>query len=81
MHIGGFSEREEIQMETGPLLITDVQRGHPVIGVVEVVKGKANLLEIVRALDAAGRFPRCLNRWQQQCHQDANNGNDNEEFH
>jgi hypothetical protein len=43
--------------------------------VVVVVKGQANLLEIVFALSASCRFPRLLNGRKQQGNQDGNNRN------
>src|SRR4051812_4035390 len=40
--------------------------------VVEVLQSEPELLaKLVQALVSPGRFTRCLNRWQQQSHQDA----------
>ena len=48
--------------------------------VVVIVHGDAELLEVVDALGAAGRFAGRLNRRQQQRHQDANNGDHHQEL-
>ncbi len=45
-----------------------------------VVAGDADLLEVVAALAAAGRFPGLLDRRQQDGHQDGDDGDDNEQF-
>jgi hypothetical protein len=47
---------------------------------VEIVDGQADLLTVVGALDAAGRLPDLLDRRQQQGDQDADDGNDNQQF-
>jgi hypothetical protein len=39
------------------------------------VQRESNLLQIVFALRTPGRFPRLLNRWQQQGDQHADDGN------
>ncbi len=49
-------------------------------GVVVVQHSKADLLELVRALIAAGGFAGCLDGGEQQRDQDADDGNDNQQF-
>ena len=44
------------------------------------LNGQADLLEIVLALGAAGRFAGGLDRWQQERYQDANDRDDNQQF-
>jgi hypothetical protein len=44
------------------------------------VKGDAELLEVIRALQPPGRFPSRLNRGQQEGHENADDGNDNQQF-
>ena len=45
-----------------------------------VVHRQANLLQIVFALRAPGRFTCLLNGWQQQGNQDRNDGNDHQQL-
>jgi hypothetical protein len=45
------------------------------VGVVKVMNGQNQLLVIVAALRAASRLAGCLNGWQQQSHQHANDRN------
>jgi hypothetical protein len=42
--------------------------------------GEPNLLEIILALRPASRFSGSLDRRQQQCHKDANDGDHDEQF-
>src|SRR5262249_14592251 len=51
-----------------------------VMGIVVLMKGQANLLEVILALHAVGRLPHLLNRRQEQTDQDADDGNDHEQF-
>jgi hypothetical protein len=44
------------------------------------VKGDAELLEVIRALQPPGRFPSRLNRGQQEGHENADDGNDHQQF-
>src|SRR5205823_10711265 len=46
----------------------------------DVVRGERNLLELVRALHAAGGFTSGLHRRQEQCHEHANDGDHDEEL-
>jgi hypothetical protein len=55
--------------------VIDVAR-EPAIGVVIIVHAERNLLEIVRALGAAGCFTGGLNCRQEQRDEDADDGND-----
>ena len=48
--------------------------------VVMVLKTKADLLEVILALRAAGGFPRGLHGRQQQCYQDADDRDDHQQF-
>jgi hypothetical protein len=48
------------------------------VDVVVVVQGNTKLLQIIRALASPGGFPRGLNGRQQQRHQNADNGDDNQ---
>ena len=41
-----------------------------------IVHRQADLLEVVRALDAPGRLPGCLHRGQQESDQDGDDGDD-----
>ena len=45
-----------------------------------IVHRKAELLDVVLALRAAGSFSRLLNGWEQERDKDANNGDDDEEL-
>jgi len=45
------------------------------------VQPQSNLLEIVLALGPSGSFTSCLYGRQQQRHQNANDGNDNEQLY
>src|SRR5262249_2175031 len=51
----------------------EVAGGKGFIGVVVVVTGEADLLEIVGTLDAGGGLPHALNRWKQQADEHGNN--------
>lgn len=62
------------------IVVANEGRGKVQERVVEVVRGQANLFQIVAALHTACCFPSLLNRRQQQRDQDANNGNYYEEF-
>jgi hypothetical protein len=57
----------------------DVAR-QPSGDIVIVMKGNAELLEIIAALGSPGRFPRRLHRGQQQRHEDADDGNYDQQF-
>ena len=52
-----------------------------VVGLRVIVQRQAELLELVAALDAPGRFSRRLHRRQQQRDQDADDRNDHQQFH
>jgi hypothetical protein len=45
-----------------------------------VVQRQPDLLEVVLALRATGRFAGLLNSREQECNEDGNNRNDHEEF-
>jgi len=49
--------------------------------VVERLESDADLAEVVRATGAAGRFAGGLDRWQEQRHQDADDGDHYQQFH
>jgi hypothetical protein len=49
-------------------------------GVIMVVKGDTNLLQIIRAGSSPSRLTRLLHGWQQKADKDANDGDDNEQF-
>lgn len=51
-----------------------------VVGVVIVVEAQSELLQIVDALGASSRLSRRLNGRQQKRNQDANNGNNDQQF-
>jgi hypothetical protein len=51
------------------------------VSIVVVLARQSHLLEMVGALNAAGRFPRRLHGREQQRHQNADDGNDNQQFH
>jgi hypothetical protein len=42
---------------------------------------KTDLPEVVLAVRATRRFPRCLNRREQQCDQHADNGDNHKQFY
>jgi hypothetical protein len=44
------------------------------------VKRQTQLLEIVLALHPSSRFPRALNGWQKQPHENADNGDDHQQL-
>jgi hypothetical protein len=46
-----------------------------------VLHRQAHLLELINAGTTPRRFTGGLNRGQQECHQDAYDGNDHQEFH
>jgi hypothetical protein len=46
-----------------------------------VVQSETELLQVVAALHAASCLAGCLDGWQKQTHQDANDGDDYQEFH
>jgi hypothetical protein len=46
----------------------------------KIVRGETNLLEAIGALHSAGRFASRLNGWQQQRHQDPNDGNHHQQL-
>ena len=48
--------------------------------VVVVLKRQPELLEVVLALHPPGRFAGSLHRRQEQCHQDADDGDDDEQL-
>jgi hypothetical protein len=50
------------------------------IGLFSVDHTQRQLLEIVLALHPASRLPRHLHRWQEQRHENANDGNHNEQL-
>jgi hypothetical protein len=55
--------------------------GQLVVGRVVVVNRQPQLLEIIAAAHPTSCFPGCLHCWQQQPHQNANNGNDHQKLH
>jgi hypothetical protein len=50
------------------------------MGAMVVVQGNANLLHVVPALHSPRRLPRALHRRQEQADQNADNGDDDQEF-
>jgi hypothetical protein len=46
-----------------------------------ILTGDSDLLEVVRAMRAAGRFSGRLNRRQQQSHQDPDDGDNDQQLH
>jgi hypothetical protein len=50
------------------------------MGAVKVVKGQANLLEVVLAFGATGGFAHSLDRGQQQANQKRDDGNNDQEL-
>jgi hypothetical protein len=48
--------------------------------VVVIVKREGDLLEVVHALHAMGRFPRPLDGWDEQSNQGANDGDHDEQL-
>jgi hypothetical protein len=46
-----------------------------------IVSRQADLLQVVQALCAAGCLTNLLNGWQQKANQNANDGNDDEQFY
>jgi hypothetical protein len=56
------------------------RRGHHFMSALVVVNGDAILLQIIAAATAAGRFTGGLDGGQEQGHQDANDGDDDEQL-
>ena len=71
------------QRHEAPAMIREeaTHRRERLIGVVVIVQGQAPLLEVVGALAAAGGFAGGLHGRQEQGDQNANNGDDDEQFH
>jgi hypothetical protein len=61
--------------------IVNSGRGKVIASGSRIVQSQTNLLEIVLATHASGRFPRGLNGGEEQGHQYVDNGNDNQQFH
>jgi hypothetical protein len=51
------------------------------VGVVEVLNSDAELANVVDALGTASRFAGGLDSWQQQCDEDADDGDDDQELY
>jgi len=43
-------------------------------------RSQGQLLQLIHARATARRFPRRLNRWQQQCHQHTDDGDHDQQF-
>lgn len=86
--IGPLGERQHQRAPSRPAtvatrrvaVVTNEGRRQEEIGVMKILRGQANLLEIVRALHAAGSLARGLHCGQQQRDQDADDGDDDEEL-
>jgi hypothetical protein len=59
----------------------DVHRQLLFVRVSVVVHSQRDVLQVVGALHPPSRFTRGLNRWQQQRYQDADDGDDDKQFH
>jgi len=59
----------------------DFTSGEIVESVMKVMQSQDKLLQFVNALGAPRGRPRRLHRWKQQRNKNANNCNDNEQFH
>ena len=55
------------------------RRKHPLGGFI-IQHRQTNLFHVVRALKTPRGLPCCLNRWQKQSDQDADNGDHHEQF-
>jgi hypothetical protein len=58
----------------------DIFRREVVVGVVVIVQGEADLVEVVAALHAGRGFANLLHRGQQKPDQDADDGDDDEQL-
>jgi hypothetical protein len=61
-------------------LIHGGPRRQPLVRVMEFVKSDPDLLQVIRTLGTSCRLPSRLNRWQEQRDQDANDGDDHQQF-
>jgi hypothetical protein len=91
-----FDERQDLKTPAAMLLRRDLRhavdvahvviparptgRGQDAIRVGVILSSKRELLQMIHALRSAGRFPRGLHGGQQQGDQNANDGDDDEEF-
>ena len=73
-----FDEREQFREDAHPLPGTFHREGSE--GVVVVVNAQADLLQVVGAIDAAGRFAHLLHRRQQQADQHGDDGDDHQQL-
>ena len=70
-------EREDLD-EPGHILVAMASGRYAFVYALETVHRQGNLFEMIRTLNAAGRFTCGLHRWQQKRHQDPDDRDDHQ---
>src|SRR4051812_19416776 len=75
-----FFHEREYQADPSAIAVDNAKGRHAAARIMKIQSSQTNLLEIVRALGTPSRFTRRLDRWQQQCYENSNDGDNDEQL-